>query len=58
MEAKSGQMQEPELVADMTDSKSIAGAITDGSQAIAHDGFDVETFMQAVDDYSRLAPDD
>jgi hypothetical protein len=27
----------------------------DGSQAIAHDGFDVETFVQSVDDYARLA---
>jgi hypothetical protein len=35
------QIQESELVAEMTDSKSVAGAITDGSQAIAHDGFDV-----------------
>ena len=33
----------------------VAGAITDGSQAIAHDGFDVETFAQAADDYARLA---
>jgi hypothetical protein len=39
----------------MTDSKSVAGAITYGSQAIAHDGFDVETFAQAADDYARLA---
>jgi hypothetical protein len=29
----------------MIDSKSVAGAITDGSQAIAHDGFDVETLI-------------
>src|SRR5215475_12313986 len=40
------QIQEPEIV---------AGVITDGSQVIAHDGFDVETFEQAADDYARLA---
>jgi uncharacterized protein with von Willebrand factor type A (vWA) domain len=39
-------MEEPEIV---------AGAITDGSQAIAHDGFDVESFGQAADDYARLS---
>jgi uncharacterized protein with von Willebrand factor type A (vWA) domain len=33
----------------------IFGAITDGSQAIAHDGYDVETFERATSDYSRLA---
>jgi hypothetical protein len=55
MDRISEQIQEPELVAEMTDSRSVAGAITDGSQAIAHDGFDVETFVQAVDDYARLA---
>ena len=40
--------------AKMTDSRAVAGAIADGSQVIAHDGFDVETFEQAVDDYARL----
>ncbi len=55
METISKQIQEPELVADLPDSKSVAGAITDGSQAIAHDGFDVETFVQAADEYARLA---
>ena len=49
------QIQEPEPVAEMGDVEIVAGAITDGSQAIAHDGFDVETFEQAADDYSRLA---
>src|SRR5262245_65510376 len=49
------QIQEPELVAEMEDGEIVAGAITDGSQAIAHDGFDVETFEQAADDYARLA---
>src|SRR5262245_52919896 len=39
----------------MADSRSVVGAIADGSQAIAHDGFDVETFEQAADDYARLA---
>ncbi|HEX5085140.1 MAG TPA: hypothetical protein VFY40_24145 [Blastocatellia bacterium] len=48
------QIPAPELVAEMTDSRAVAGAIADGSQAIAHDGFDVETFEQAVDDYARL----
>jgi uncharacterized protein with von Willebrand factor type A (vWA) domain len=55
MNTISEQLQEPELVAEMRDSKSVAGAVTDGSQAIAHDGFDVETFAQAADDYARLA---
>src|SRR5262249_3602465 len=54
MNTISEQIQEPELVAEMVDSRSVAGAIADGSQAIAHDGFDVETFEQAVDDYARL----
>jgi hypothetical protein len=48
------QIPAPELVAEMVDSRSVSGAIADGSQAIAHDGFDVETFEQAVDDYARL----
>ena len=55
METISEQIQEPEPVAEMEDVEIIAGAITDGSQAIAHDGFDVETFEQASDDYARLA---
>jgi uncharacterized protein with von Willebrand factor type A (vWA) domain len=55
METISEQIQEPELVAEKTDSRSVAGAIMDGSQAIAHDGFDVETFVQSADDYARLA---
>jgi uncharacterized protein with von Willebrand factor type A (vWA) domain len=50
----SEQIQESGLVAETADSRSVAGAIADGSQAIAHDGFDVETFEQAVDDYARL----
>jgi uncharacterized protein with von Willebrand factor type A (vWA) domain len=54
MNTISEQIQKPELVAEMADSRSVAGAIADGSQAIAHDGFDVETFVQAVDDYARL----
>jgi uncharacterized protein with von Willebrand factor type A (vWA) domain len=54
MNTISEQIQEPELVGEMADSRSVAGAIVDGSQAIAHDGFDVETFVQAVDDYARL----
>jgi hypothetical protein len=49
------QIQGPEIVAEMEDVEMVAGAITDGSQAIAHDGFDVETFEQAADDYARLA---
>jgi len=49
------QIQEPEIVAEMEDVEIVAGAITDGSQAIAHDGFDVEIFEQAADDYARLA---
>lgn len=36
--------------------KAVAtGAITDGSQVLAHDGYDVETFEQAVGEYTRLA---
>jgi hypothetical protein len=54
MNTISEQIQEPELIAEMAESRSVAGAIVDGSQAIAHDGFDVETFVQAVDDYARL----
>jgi uncharacterized protein with von Willebrand factor type A (vWA) domain len=49
------QIQEPEFVAETEEPEIAAGAITDGSQAIAHDGFDVETFEQAADDYGRLA---
>ncbi len=56
MDAISEQIQEPELVAEIIEEPEIvAGAITDGCQAIAHDGFDVETFEQAADDYARLA---
>jgi uncharacterized protein with von Willebrand factor type A (vWA) domain len=54
MDANIEQAQESESVVEITDLRSVAGAITDGSQAIAHDGFDVETFEQAVDDYARL----
>jgi hypothetical protein len=54
MDAISEQIQEPELVAEMEEPETVAGAITDGSQAIAHDGFDVETFEQAAGDYARL----
>jgi len=55
MNTISEQIQEPELVTEIADSRSVAGAITDGSQTIAHDGIDVGTFEQAVDDYARLA---
>ncbi len=55
MNAINEQIQEPDIVAETADSRSVVGAITDGSQAIAHDGFDVETFEQAADDYARLA---
>jgi len=54
MDANIEQTQESEPVVEITDFRSVAGAITDGSQAIAHDGFDVETFEQAADDYARL----
>jgi uncharacterized protein with von Willebrand factor type A (vWA) domain len=33
----------------------VFGAITDGSQAIAHDGYDVENFERAAGDYTRMA---
>jgi hypothetical protein len=55
METISEQIQGPEIVTEMEDLEIVAGAITNGSQAIAHDGFDVETFGQAADDYARLA---
>jgi hypothetical protein len=55
MDAISEQIQEPELVAEIEQPEIVAGAITDGSQAIAHDGFDVETFEQAAGDYARLS---
>jgi hypothetical protein len=55
METISEQIRGPEIVAEMEDVEIVAGAFTDGSQAIAHDGFDVETFEQAADDYARLA---
>src|SRR5215475_1781142 len=48
------QIPDPALVVEAADSRSVAGAIADGSQAIAHDGFDVETFEHALDDYARL----
>src|SRR5215475_8620738 len=54
MNTISEQIQESELVTEMADSRNVTGAIADGSQAIAHDGFDVETFEQAADDYARL----
>jgi len=55
MNATSEQIQEPELVVEMEEPEIVAGAIADGSQAIAHDGFDVETFEQAAGDYARLS---
>jgi uncharacterized protein with von Willebrand factor type A (vWA) domain len=55
MNAINEQIPEPELVTEIEEPELVAGAITDGSQAIAHDGFDVETFEQATDDYARLA---
>jgi uncharacterized protein with von Willebrand factor type A (vWA) domain len=55
MDTISEQIQEPEAIAEREDVEIIAGAITNGSQAVAHDGFDVETFEQAADDYTRLA---
>ncbi|MCI0665676.1 MAG: hypothetical protein L0220_31860 [Acidobacteria bacterium] len=55
MDTISEQIKVPDLVSKMEDLEMVAGVITDGSQAIAHDGFDVETFEQAMDDYTRLA---
>jgi hypothetical protein len=54
-ETISEQIQEPETLAEIEGVEIVAGAITDGSQAIAPDGFDVETSNQAADDYARLA---
>jgi hypothetical protein len=55
MDRISEQTQEPEPVAQREEVEIVAGAIKDGSQAIAHDSFDVETFEQAADDHTRLA---
>src|SRR5690349_21272359 len=41
--------------ADPEMSEVATGAITDGSQVIAHDGYDVETFDLTVGEYARLA---
>jgi uncharacterized protein with von Willebrand factor type A (vWA) domain len=49
------QIREPEPGAEIEGPEIVVGEITDGSQVIAHDGFDVETFEQAADDYARLA---
>jgi len=49
------QIERPVVITEMEEPEIFAGAIMDGSQAIAHDGFDVETFEQAADDYARLA---
>jgi uncharacterized protein with von Willebrand factor type A (vWA) domain len=38
----------------MAGPKVIAGAIADGSQALSHDGYDVQIFEQAAEDYVRL----
>ena len=51
------QIEKPVIAAEMKGPEIVAGAITNGSQAIAHDGFDVETFEQAADDYARLGQD-
>ncbi len=49
------QIEEPVVITETEESEVVAGAITNGSQVIAHDGFDVETFEQAAEDYARLA---
>jgi uncharacterized protein with von Willebrand factor type A (vWA) domain len=49
------QVEEPVVISEAEEPEIVAGAITDGSQVIAHDGFDVETFEQASDDYARLS---
>ncbi len=41
-------------LAEIAGPKVIAGAIADGSQAVAHDGYDVQIFEQAAEDYVRL----
>src|SRR5262245_15511382 len=55
MDAISKQIKELEPVTEREEMEIVAGAITDSSQTIAHDGFDVETFEQAADDYARLS---
>jgi hypothetical protein len=46
MNMVSDQIQEPEPVAEAEEPEIVACSITDGSQAIAHDGFDVETYSR------------
>lgn len=55
MDVSIEQPQTPKAVAEITSPRSVGGAITDGSQVIAHDGYDVESFQQAAEDYDRLA---
>jgi hypothetical protein len=43
------QIERPVVITEMEEPGIFAGAIMDGSQAIAHDGFDVETFEQAAE---------
>jgi uncharacterized protein with von Willebrand factor type A (vWA) domain len=55
MSTTTNQIQELIPAAEALEPKVVAGAITDGSQAMAHDGYDVETFDRAVGEYARLA---
>src|SRR5499427_6928199 len=49
------QIERPVVITEMEEPEIFAGSIMDGGQAIANDGFDLETFEQAADDYARLA---
>src|SRR5688500_8307528 len=55
MDTSTEQPQAPKAEPKILSSRSDGGAITDGSQVMAHDGYDVESFQQAAEDYGRLA---
>jgi len=48
------EIEKPVIAVEAVDSKISAGAITNGSQVLAHDGYDVETFDRAAEEYTRL----
>jgi uncharacterized protein with von Willebrand factor type A (vWA) domain len=48
-------MNEQAIIADEVETLAVAtGAITDGSQVIAHDGFDVQAFAETVNAFPKL----
>ena len=54
-----GEAMDPEeravLVEDVAGTPVAVGAIADGSQVIAHDGYDVQVWREALKSYKRLA---